>query len=120
MQGGTSHCLGQNFSKMFHIQYETDAVHTDASKAKQKTDAVDTDASGSKQETNAVDTDASGSKQKTDAVNTDASGAKQGPQKEFVWQNSWGLSTRTIGVMIMVHGDDKVRGCPSEMLHPSE
>jgi prolyl-tRNA synthetase len=23
------------------------------------------------------------------------------------WQNSWGLSTRTIGVMIMVHGDDK-------------
>ncbi|KAK7699063.1 hypothetical protein SLS64_011977 [Diaporthe eres] len=24
-----------------------------------------------------------------------------------VWQNSWGLSTRVIGVMIMVHGDDK-------------
>jgi prolyl-tRNA synthetase len=24
-----------------------------------------------------------------------------------VWQNSWGLTTRTIGVMIMVHGDDK-------------
>ncbi len=23
-----------------------------------------------------------------------------------VWQNSWGLTTRTIGVMIMVHGDD--------------
>lgn len=22
------------------------------------------------------------------------------------WQNSWGLSTRTIGVMVMVHGDD--------------
>ncbi|KAG8980779.1 hypothetical protein FRB90_007495 [Tulasnella sp. 427] len=27
--------------------------------------------------------------------------------KLFVWQNSWGLSTRTIGVMVMVHGDDK-------------
>jgi prolyl-tRNA synthetase len=27
--------------------------------------------------------------------------------KIHVWQNSWGLTTRTIGVMIMVHGDDK-------------
>lgn len=24
-----------------------------------------------------------------------------------VWQNSWGLSTRVIGVMVMIHGDDK-------------
>ncbi|EIE23566.1 prolyl-tRNA synthetase [Coccomyxa subellipsoidea C-169] len=54
VQGGTSHCLGQNFSKMFKIEFEAD--------------------DGSKQ---------------------------------FAWQNSWGLSTRTIGVMIMVHGDDK-------------
>mmetsp|Transcript_49208 Transcript_49208/g.96489 ORF Transcript_49208/g.96489 Transcript_49208/m.96489 type:complete len:268 (+) Transcript_49208:983-1786(+) len=28
-------------------------------------------------------------------------------KKQMVWQNSWGLTTRTIGVMIMVHGDDK-------------
>ncbi|KAF8994189.1 hypothetical protein BDQ17DRAFT_1392452 [Cyathus striatus] len=28
-------------------------------------------------------------------------------EKSFVWQNSWGLSTRSIGVMVMVHGDDK-------------
>jgi prolyl-tRNA synthetase len=27
--------------------------------------------------------------------------------KIFVWQNSWGLSTRTIGVMTMVHGDNQ-------------
>ncbi|CAL8472084.1 g11626 [Coccomyxa elongata] len=54
VQGATSHCLGQNFSKMFKIEFETD------------------------------------------------DGGKQ-----FAWQNSWGLSTRTIGVMIMVHGDDK-------------
>jgi len=27
--------------------------------------------------------------------------------KEFAWQNSWGLSTRSIGIMIMMHGDDK-------------
>lgn len=26
---------------------------------------------------------------------------------EKVWQNSWGLTTRTIGVCVMVHGDDK-------------
>lgn len=63
-QGGTSHGLGQNFSRMFGIEFETDA-----------------DRSGS------------------------ASGAMD---KAHVWQNSWGLSTRTIGVMIMTHGDDKV------------
>lgn len=28
-------------------------------------------------------------------------------EKKLVWQNSWGLTTRTIGVMIMVHGDNK-------------
>lgn len=32
---------------------------------------------------------------------------KKGTKRQFVWQNSWGLTTRTIGVMIMVHGDDK-------------
>ena len=56
IQGGTSHCLGQNFSKMFDICVE------------------------------------------------DPNG---GADKLFVWQNSWGLSTRTIGVMTMIHGDDK-------------
>ncbi len=68
VQGGTSHCLGQNFSKMFGIEFETDTDRTDSAGAK------------------------------ADAV-----------KKEFAWQNSWGLSTRTIGVMIMVHGDDKAR-----------
>lgn len=28
-------------------------------------------------------------------------------ERQHVWQNSWGLTTRTIGVMTMVHGDDK-------------
>lgn len=60
IQGGTSHCLGQNFSKMFNIVVED--------------------------------------------PNAAASGSID---KLFVWQNSWGLSTRTIGVMVMVHGDDK-------------
>ncbi len=27
--------------------------------------------------------------------------------KHLVWQNSWGISTRTLGIMILMHGDDK-------------
>jgi prolyl-tRNA synthetase len=62
IQGGTSHCLGQNFSKMFNITVEDPNAAADASEEQKKL---------------------------------------------HVWQNSWGLSTRTIGVMVMVHGDDK-------------
>lgn len=56
IQGATSHCLGQNFSRpeMFNIVVEDDKNN-----------------------------------------------------KSYVWQNSWGLSTRTIGVMVMVHGDNQ-------------
>jgi prolyl-tRNA synthetase len=53
MSGATSHCLGQNFAKMFKIQFQDEQGHT-----------------------------------------------------EDVWQNSWGLTTRTLGVMVMVHSDD--------------
>ena len=60
IQGGTSHCLGQNFSKMFGITVEDPST---------------------------VD------------------GEKQPPL--HVWQNSWGLSTRVIGVMVMIHGDNR-------------
>ncbi|KIM42357.1 hypothetical protein M413DRAFT_444782 [Hebeloma cylindrosporum] len=31
----------------------------------------------------------------------------QDGSKSYVWQNSWGLSTRAIGVMVMVHGDNQ-------------
>ncbi|XP_070181342.1 bifunctional glutamate/proline--tRNA ligase-like isoform X2 [Littorina saxatilis] len=54
IQGGTSHHLGQNFSKMFEIVFEDPETQ----------------------------------------------------QKQYVYQNSWGLTTRTIGVMTMVHGDN--------------
>ncbi|XP_046740941.1 bifunctional glutamate/proline--tRNA ligase [Diprion similis] len=33
-------------------------------------------------------------------------GVEEGSEKIYVYQNSWGITTRTIGVMIMVHGDD--------------
>ncbi|KAJ7065919.1 hypothetical protein B0H15DRAFT_794505 [Mycena belliarum] len=60
IQGATSHCLGQNFSRpeMFNIFVEDPNDPT-------------------------------------------------GQGKTYVWQNSWGLSTRTIGVMVMVHGDNQ-------------
>ena len=60
IQGGTSHHLGQNFSKMFGISVEDPS-------------------------------------------------AKEGEKKPAlnVFQNSWGLSTRTIGVMVMTHGDNR-------------
>jgi len=54
IQGATSHHLGQNFSKMFDITFESPETG----------------------------------------------------EKEFVWQNSWGITTRTIGVLVMVHGDN--------------
>ncbi|KAL6568214.1 hypothetical protein OROHE_003898 [Orobanche hederae] len=54
IQGATAHSLGQNFAKMFGINFENEKG-----------------------------------------------------EKAIVWQNSWGYSIRTIGVMIMVHGDDK-------------
>jgi len=27
--------------------------------------------------------------------------------RKFVWQTSWGISTRSIGAMIMIHSDNK-------------
>ncbi|RKL35554.1 putative proline--tRNA ligase [Fusarium oxysporum] len=55
IQGATSHCLGQNFSKMFDISVEDPA----------------------------------------------------GSGRLYAWQNSWAFSTRVIGVMVMIHGDNK-------------
>lgn len=54
IQGATSHNLGQNFGKMFKINFEDDKG-----------------------------------------------------EKAIPWQTSWGLTTRTLGVAVMVHGDDK-------------
>ncbi|MFH0874873.1 MAG: proline--tRNA ligase [archaeon] len=54
IQGATTHCLGQNFSKAFDINF--------------------------------LDKDG---------------------QKKYVWQNSWAITTRSIGIMIMMHGDNK-------------
>ncbi|KAK3680351.1 hypothetical protein LTR37_021305 [Vermiconidia calcicola] len=34
---------------------------------------------------------------------------KEGEKREklHVWQNSWGFTTRSIGIMVLIHGDDK-------------
>ncbi|RAH87732.1 prolyl-tRNA synthetase [Aspergillus japonicus CBS 114.51] len=60
IQGGTSHGLGQNFSKMFGITVEDPSAKGDEKKP-----------------------------------------------PIHVWQNSWGLSTRTLGVMVMIHSDNR-------------
>ncbi len=54
LQMGTSHNLGQNFSKVFDIKF-----------------------------------------------------VGEDEEEHYVWQTSWGISTRVIGAMVMVHGDDK-------------
>jgi len=36
-------------------------------------------------------------------------------QKKHVWQTSWGMSTRQIGILIMHHGDDKGAIIPPEI-----
>jgi prolyl-tRNA synthetase len=38
-------------------------------------------------------------------------------QKEFVWQTSWGFSTRSIGSMVMVHSDNKGLVLPPRVAH---
>jgi prolyl-tRNA synthetase len=54
LQMGTSHNLGQNFAKVFNIEY-----------------------------------------------------IGEDKQNHRVWQTSWGISTRLIGALVMVHGDDR-------------
>jgi prolyl-tRNA synthetase len=54
LQGGTSHDLGQNFSKAFEISFQDEKS-----------------------------------------------------QKAFAWQTSFGLSTRSLGALVLVHGDDQ-------------
>ena len=39
----------------------------------------------------------------------------QDDQLKYVWQTSWGLSTRTLGALIMVHGDDRGLVLPPRM-----
>jgi prolyl-tRNA synthetase len=53
LQAGTSHNLGQNFSRAFNIRFEN-----------------------------------------------------QNQELDYAWQTSWGVTTRLIGALIMVHGDD--------------
>uniref|UniRef100_A0A674BU20 Bifunctional glutamate/proline--tRNA ligase n=1 Tax=Salmo trutta TaxID=8032 RepID=A0A674BU20_SALTR len=55
IQGATSHHLGQNFSRMFNIEFED---------------------------------------------------PRKPGEKHLAYQNSWGITTRTIGVLTMVHGDN--------------
>lgn len=54
IQACTSHNLGQNFAKMFNVEFEDLEM-----------------------------------------------------KKQLAWQTSWGFTTRSIGILVMIHGDDK-------------
>lgn len=82
IQGGTSHCLGRNFSLMFEIVVE------------------DPDAPEHLKVKGRAKGKGKGEGKRKTVEDYEAEG------KLLAWQNSWGLSTRTIGVMVMVHGDD--------------
>ncbi|MBA3345623.1 MAG: proline--tRNA ligase [Gemmatimonadales bacterium] len=62
LQAGTSHNLGQNFSRAFEVTFQT------------------------------------------------ASG-----DLDHVWNTSWGVSTRLVGALIMIHGDDAGLVCPPRL-----
>src|SRR5574338_500538 len=62
LQAGTSHNLGQNFSRAFEVTFQT------------------------------------------------ASG-----DLDYVWNTSWGVSTRLVGALIMTHSDDKGLVCPPRL-----
>lgn len=38
-------------------------------------------------------------------------------KKQFVWQNSWGISTRSLGILTMMHSDDKGFVMPPKIAH---
>lgn len=83
LQGATSHHLGQNFSKMFGIVFE------------------DPDKPGVRFHNLSI------------SLSLILYSAITGPscvyfyqEKRYVYQNSWGITTRTIGVLCMVHGDN--------------
>jgi prolyl-tRNA synthetase len=92
IQGATSHSLGQNFSRMFKITYADESSGPAAAAA---TSATSASADGSEDAAAAASASSAG----------DGDVAEDGTK--HVWQNSWGITTRTIGVMVMVHGDDK-------------
>lgn len=64
IQMGTSHNLGQNFSKVFDVKF-----------------------------------------------------LNKNGKEEFVWNTSWGVSTRMVGALIMAHGDDKGLVMPPKIAH---
>jgi len=38
-------------------------------------------------------------------------------EQRFAYQNSWGLTTRSLGIIVMVHGDNKGLVIPPRIAH---
>ncbi|KAF9762886.1 Proline--tRNA ligase [Nosema granulosis] len=86
VQAATSHSLGTNFSKIFDIKIFNE-------KADDKK-TVDKKIS----ELKVLD----GGKMNTSYVQTE-----EDSNHTFVFQNSWGITTRSIGIAVMIHSDNK-------------
>lgn len=116
VQAATSHHLGQNFSKMFGIQFESDEqkgeekkkTQEEIMKEKKEKKAKMLAEKQKKKEMKAagiVEPEKSAEEEKPKEEEAPATLLDEG--KQFVYQNSWGFTTRSIGIMAMVHGDNK-------------
>lgn len=124
IQGATSHSLGQNFAKMCGITFEgeqqekTEAELAEEAAKKAKIAEVDSQIKAKQQQIKDLQKEKGPEAQeqkKSIAIEMGTLRKEHAELKKtlvsknsanLVWQNSWGLTTRTIGVMVMVHSDD--------------
>jgi len=130
IQGATSHSLGQNFAKICDITYEgekKEMAPVDRVALQEKLAEANQLVSQYKQEMTLARNELKARKKtkkpideyktklkeigmkfnqvKTTTYNIQEKLSNKA-QKHHVWQNSWGLTTRTIGVMTIVHSDN--------------
>jgi prolyl-tRNA synthetase len=123
IQGATSHSLGQNFARMCNISFEGERkVKTEEELAleattKTRIKELEKQMKDLQQEVRLMKgkdpATVTARKEKAMAVGTFRKEHKalklsmaSSSKAKLAWQNSWGLTTRTIGVMVMVHSDD--------------
>jgi prolyl-tRNA synthetase len=108
VQGATSHCLGQNFARMFKIEFE-DPSKADGGKSLVwvRTSFAHRERGVRAQACREKKRERRGAYRRALAQSQCLPGSPWTDRGRMGQQNSWGLTTRTIGVMIMVHGDNK-------------
>ena len=116
LQAATSHHLGQNFSKMFEIVFESPTqvrVHTGQSSHRSEFTHTNSQkvllhcmcCIALPYPSHIAHTPPTTTITHHPPPLTHTHDMQEG-EHEYAYQNSWGLTTRTIGVMTMVHGDN--------------